>query len=687
MKFRSLAVLFCLASLLSLGRSASASAATREAAPWNDDWQFLRADAPLTADPAGWSAVTLPHTWNAQDASHGGGTKHDSRDGYYRGPGWYVKAFEASPEWRGRRVFVRFEAVSLVADVYLNGHHLGQHRGAFTAFCYELTPFLKPGRNELRVRADNTWRPDVPPLSGDFPVFGGIYRPVTLIVTAPTCISLRDYGSPGVYVATQKLTATDATIGIRTEIDPAAAVSACVECTIRAGTQSIATGRSALVALTPGAAQEIAQTITLPNPHRWQGRADPFLYTVEVRLLVEGQVCDRVVQTFGVRELRFDPQRGCYLNGQPYRLWGVNFHQDRAGKGWAVSGADLDEDLALVHELGARAVRTAHYPQAQRVYDLCDRYGILAWVELPLVDCITDSPEFTANARQQLTEMIRQHYNHPSVFAWSLFNELYNAPTPDPTALLRELQTLAKQEDPARPTTAATCRAIPALCRITDLIAFNAYPGWYHDSASMMKNAIAQYDAAAGHRGIAVSEYGAGASIRQHEDTPHAPKPGGPWHPEEWQALVHEQDYAAIAATPSCWGSFLWNMFDFASVWRHEGDAPGINDKGLVTYDRKTRKDAFYFYQANWSDEPVVYLTDRRFTARQRRQGELKVYSNADSVELFVNGTSLGVAAPAQGVCRWPDVAFRPGKNEVEARGTFAHRTPVADHIEFTVAE
>jgi beta-galactosidase len=302
------------------------------------------------------------------------------------------------------------------------------------------------------------------------------------------------------------------------------------------------------------------------------------------------------------------------LNGESYPLHGVNRHQDRPGKGWAISYADQDEDANIIYEIGATCVRLAHYPHSDYFYSLCDRKGFVVWAEVPLVNQVYNTPAFAENAKQQLTELIRQKYNHPSIFFWSLYNELGNSGRcDDPRPLVTQLNALAKQEDSTRLTTAASndpSSKWPGLRSVADLIAWNPYPGWYFGNPSQMNQLIDKYKRDTNDKPIGISEYGAGASIRQHEQNmKKAPAPGGKWHPEEWQAIVHEEDYAAIEARPYIWGSFAWVMFDFSSAWRKEGDANGINDKGLVTADRKTRKDAFYFYKAKWTTEPFVYIT------------------------------------------------------------------------------
>jgi beta-galactosidase len=620
-----------------------------------------------------WNGVMIPHTWNAIDGADGGTTK--TNWGYQRGPAWYVRELAVTPS-PGRRLFLVFEGASIVTDVYLNGTHLGQHRGAFGAFSFELTKHLPvSGTNELRVRVDNSFVDDVPPLQGDFTMFGGLYRPVKLLQTAATCISPLDHSSSGVALRQREVTKERAVVDATVKLSrlPGEAGNVVVRGTILDAIGQKLRSQTAPVVWRENGA-EVALSFELANPRLWHGRRDPYLHTAKFEVLVNDHVVDEVTQALGLRAVRIDPQLGFFLNDEPYEIHGVCRHQDRAGKGWAVSEADHREDLGLILEMGANAVRLAHYPQSSYFYELCDRVGLIVWAEIPLVNVVRNTEAFHANARQQLVEMIRQHRNHPSIAMWGLFNELYHHGPSDPCEdLVRQLQQLAKLEDPTRPTVAASNqRSRKQLNTIPDHIAFNAYPGWYGNGGPAgMKDTIDAWLTATGNRGIGVSEYGAGGSVKHQEEwPPRKPVHNGEWHPEQYQAYCHEQQYQAIAARPEVWGSFVWNMFDFGSDDRAEGDQEGINDKGLVTYDRKTRKEAFYFYRANWNPEPMVHLVGKRFAIRQQKEILVRAYSNCDTVELFVNGQSQGMRRPdAVRTVQWAAVELLLGENKIELRG------------------
>jgi beta-galactosidase len=641
----------------------------RENTVLDSGWRFSLSDASDTAktdfDDGGWQTVSVPHNWGWEQAQLG-------KD-YYRGSGWYRRELDIAPE-TGKRYFLRFEAASLVADVYLNGKFLGEHRGGFGAFCFEITTNLSAdGTNLLAVRVDNSKFPDVAPLSGDFSVYGGLYRPVHLIVTGAENFTPLDHGSPGVAWLQTGVSQTQAVLDVTAEISSAdkKSQSRTLVASVFDADGKIVASKEEKITLAHGDTAPYFLRVIVPQPHLWNGRKDPYLYKAVVELRSGDDVVDSVEQQIGLRHYSIDPDKGFFLNGQPYHLHGVDKHQDRFNEGWAVSEADLDEDISLIKEMGCTVVRCAHYQHSDYFYSLCDKTGILVWAEIPQVNEISSSEKFEETSRNQLLDLIRQNVNHPSIFVWSLFNEI-RANTPDPHRELQDLKTTANSEDPTRPTIAATCTGdLPQMNKIPDLLGWNIYPGWYSGwgskndfGASLDKR---RYDSKSG--GICISEYGAGANVAQHEDNPKQPKAAGQWHPEEWQAIVHENAWAAMKARPFVWGTIAWNMFDFAVSTRHEGGVPGRNDKGLVSYDRKTKKDAFYFYKANWSDEPVLYITDRRFTNRTNALTDVKIYSNAKNVELLMNGISQGKTGDGTNcVLIWKDVKLTPGENRVEAR-------------------
>ena len=651
-----------------LGLLSLAAAAPRTTVDLNADWRFIRQDAAGAerpdADDAGWQQIALPHTWNNLDGQDGG-------NNYHRGPAWYRRHLPADPAWAGRRVYLRVGAASLAAAVYVNGKLAGTHKGGFSAFCFDVSPLLNPsGDNVVAVRVDNGKDPDLAPLSADFTFFGGLYRGAQLIVTDPLSVSPIDDGSSGVFIRQDSVSADEARLTVTTVVRNAGPAErmATVHCEVAGVTadasRPVPAGRSV----------EVEQHLTVPHPHLWNGRADPFEYPARVTVSDGGRLIDAVEQGVGLRSFRVDPNRGFFLNGHPYRLYGVNRHQDHLDEGWAVSSDDERLDAANIMDLGCTGVRLSHYQQSPSFYDLMDQGGIVVWAEIPLVNQVTDSPAFGDNAEQQLRELVKQNYNHPSICFWGLFNELSGGKAePAQLALVRRLNGAAHRLDPTRLTTGASNRDLhDGLAMIPDLTAYNRYPGWYGQHAGDWPKMLAEFRRVHPDRCVGVSEYGGGASVTQHEPEPvRQPKASGEWHPEEWQATVHEQAWAAMREQPWVWGTFLWCLHDFASDGRHEGGSSGRNDKGLVTYDGRTRKDAFYFYQANWSAKPMVYLADRRYTPRPAVSGPVKVYSNCDAVRLTVNGRQLDAARPNDvHVFLWPDARLTPGENRLEATGT-----------------
>ena len=671
-----------LAIVLLLCSIAHASDSPREMIDLNPGWKFIRDDVAGAEqsdfDDAKWETLNLPHTWNNLDGQDGG-------NNYHRGVGWYRLHLKTEPAWATKEIYLKFDAASINSTVYVNGKQAGKHAGAFGAFCFDITPLLNlKSDNLIAVKVSNAKDDHVAPLSADFTFFGGIYRGVHLLVLNPLCISPMDDASSGVYINQEKVDGDKADLSvsvvfrnqgnlpqIRSELlDAGGTVVASYE--LKAWRQTPVRGD----AVTVGAA-----TLHLLHPHLWNARKDPYLYQMRVSLIDGQTVTDVVEQPIGLRFFRVDPEKGFFLNGEPYRLYGVNRHQDHLDKGWAVSLADHQEDFANLMEMGCTAVRLSHYQHAQEFYDLCDRGGIVAWAEIPLVNRVTDSKEFDDNASQQLQELIKQSFNHPSICFWSLSNELNTGglkgqPADDQrkhqVELMTRLNALAHQLDPTRLTVLASDSGVgQPKDAITDVLAFNRYFGWYNPNLAGLAPELDKIHRTYPDRAVGISEYGAGASIIQHEANVKEPKPGGKWHPEEWQCIVHEQSWEAIKARPWIWGTFLWAEHDFASDYRNEGDHAGRNDKGLVTYDGKTRKDAFYFYKANWSADPMVYITDRRFTPRAVADEPVKIYSNCDTVELTINGKSLGKAAGNDiKIFRFEKAQLQPGKNTLTATGT-----------------
>lgn len=635
----------------------------------NNDWNFRFSHQVQKGTEV---RVDLPHTWNAQDALSG---KID----YKRGIGNYEKNLFIRPEWKGKRLFIRFEGVNNIADVFINRRHIGEHRGGYGAFIFEITGKVEYGKeNSILVRVNNGEQLDIMPLVGDFNFYGGIYRDVHLLITDETCISPLDYASPGVRLIQDSVSHRYAKVRATVDLSNGSSGNQKVELNVRLlDGQRVVKEGTKNVNLSGNEVMQQELTFEIDQPHLWNGRQDPFLYQAEVTLFRNGQMVDRVTQPLGLRFYRIDPDKGFFLNGKHLPLQGVCRHQDRSEVGNALRPQHHEEDVALMLEMGVNAVRLAHYPQATYFYDLMDKNGIIVWAEIPFVGPggyndkgFVDLPAFRANGKEQLKELIRQHYNHPSICVWGLFNELTELGD-NPVEYIKELNVLAHQEDTTRPTTSAS-NQMGDLNFITDAIAWNRYDGWYGGTPADLGKWLDRMHKDHPEICIAISEYGAGASIYHQQDSLVKTVPTSWWHPENWQTYYHIENWKTISSRPYVWGSFVWNMFDFGAAHRTEGDRPGINDKGLVTFDRKVRKDAFYFYKANWNrEEPMLYLTGKRNTVRTQHLQTITAFTNLSGAELFVNGKSYGKAIPdSYAILEWKNVELEPGENEIKVVST-----------------
>ena len=643
----------------------------------NNDWNFRFSHQVQKGTEV---RVDLPHTWNAQDALSG---KID----YKRGIGNYEKNLFIRSEWKGKRLFIRFEGVNNIADVFVNRRHIGEHRGGYGAFIFEITGKVEYGKeNSILVRVNNGEQLDIMPLVGDFNFYGGIYRDVHLLIIDETCISPLNYASPGVRLIQDSVSHKYAKVRAVVDLSNGGSGNREVELNVRLlDGQRVVKEGTKKVNLSGNAAMQQEFTFEIDQPHLWNGRQDPFLYQAEVILSRNGQMVDRIIQPLGLRFYQIDPDKGFFLNGKHLPLQGVCRHQDRSEVGNALRPQHHEEDAALMLEMGVNAVRLAHYPQATYFYDLMDKNGIIVWAEIPFVGPggyndkgFVDLPAFRANGKEQLKELIRQHYNHPSICVWGVFNELTELGD-NPVEYIKELNVLAHQEDPTRPTTSAS-NQMGDLNFITDAIAWNRYDGWYGGTPADLGKWLDRMHKDHPEICIAISEYGAGASIYHQQDSLVKTVPTSWWHPENWQTYYHIENWKTISSRPYVWGSFVWNMFDFGAAHRTEGDRPGINDKGLVTFDRKVRKDAFYFYKANWNrEEPMLYLTGKRNTVRTQRLQTITAFTNLSGAELFVNGKSYGKAIPdSYAILEWKNVELEPGENEIKVVST-NKKLPLSD--------
>ncbi|WP_236668795.1 glycoside hydrolase family 2 TIM barrel-domain containing protein [Hymenobacter rubidus] len=677
--------------LLFLSFLARPAAAQRVVQSINANWLFRKADGTdfaKTPAAAGWDKISLPHTWNAADVL-------DDEPGYYRGVGWYKKALHVPADWQSRRVYLHFEGAGQAAEVYVNGQLAGRHAGGYTAFRFSISQWLKFGQaavNEVVVKVDNSHNPDLPPLSADFTFYGGLYRDVYLVAASPVHLALDDHASSGVYVTTPKVSAETAEVAVSGTVANEGAsrqrLTIVTELTDREG-RAVAQQYSSLT-LAAGEKHAFKQAFAgLKKPHLWSP-TDPYLYHVNTTVHEAGRTepLDAVSSPLGLRWFRFDAATGFHLNGQSLKLIGTNRHQDFPGLGNALPDALAERDVQLLKQMGGNFLRVSHYPQDPAVLAACDRLGILASVEIPVVNAITDSPAFFENCRNMQTEMIRQGHNHPSVIIWAYMNEvLLRLPTGltkdneagkaylgRVAALAQELETLTRREDPARYTMLANHGAFElyqqaGLTKIPMLVGWNLYPGWYSAGLQGFPDFLDRHRRELPDKPLLVTEYGADSDARLH-----AFKPQRFDKTMEYANVYHQFYLKEILARPFVAGSTVWNLAEFNSETRQEA-VPHINNKSLLTADRQP-KDAYLFYQAHLLKTPFVRIGSRGWNLRSGTAAgpdslycrqPVEVYTNQPSAELLLNGQSLGMRPAEFGVVRFT-VPFGPGTNQLTAR-------------------
>ena len=573
-------------------------------------WEFTGPDGTTTT-------VDLPHTWNARDGQDGG-------NDYWRGTCIYRTHF-AAPQFNtaSHQVWIQFDGVNASAHVVLNGSPVCNHDGGYSTFRANITELLRD-ENELTVEVDNSKNDHVYPQKADFTFYGGIYRDVSLMVVSKNHFTLDYFGGPGIRI-TPTVQGTDASVQVTTWHDGEGEVS--IELLDAAG-NTVATGKGPDI------------TLTIFNAHLWNGVKDPYLYSCKARLVVNGTVEDETTTRFGVRSFKVDPKKGFFLNGKSYPLHGVSRHQDRKGLGNAITREMHDEDMALIKEIGANTIRLAHYQHDQYFYDLCDEVGMVVWAEIPYIS--EHMPNGRENTISQMKELINQNYNHPCIVCWGVSNEI-TISTKDKKDMLdnhRQLNDLCHEMDKTRLTTLACyamCGPFNRSAHITDMVSWNLYLGWYVPGFILNDLWMGFFHLCFPNRPFGYSEYGAEGMPNLHSTHPHRGD-----HTEEYQAKYHEYMLRCFKRHPWMWATHVWNMFDFAADARDQGGEPGMNHKGLVTFDRKTKKDSFYLYKAWWSDEAFVHICSKRFVERTGSTATVKVYSNQSTVALYVNGNKVG---------------------------------------------
>ena len=666
---------------------------------FSDGWMFGGRDEdafPEEYHDLEWETVNLPHTWNVIDGADG--NKDYSRTVY-----WYRKTLRIDSEIDGKRFYLELLGANQQTDLYVNEKHIKlcgtdgyTHKGGYTTFRYDITDALRFGENLLAIKVDNTRSEEIAPRTGDFNIYGGIYRRVYIITVDDVHVSLDNSGSSGLFLTTPNIRSKErpddfGILLIKADIVNEGDHDRDVTVTVHIEGDNAPGDIIRDFFIPAGKTVTFDEETYINDPHLWRGidysgknaKCDVgYMYTATMTICEDDRVIDSVSDKVGFRYIYVDKDTGFYLNGESYKLHGVNRHQFKDGLGSALDEQDHLEDIKIIMEMGVNTIRLCHYPQCDYVYDLCDENGIIVWTEIPLVNDVGKAETFMDVTKGQLIELIRQQYNRPSICFWGLENELENdsrSPYYTSEEILSALNDLAHEEDYSGRYTTQAVNTNEAMDSNeggwkSDLIAWNIYPGWYNsfdDSFDKVVSDKLQRDS----RPMALSEYGWGASTIQHELYPQKGENGlradGLYHPEEYQNLKHEEAIHYLNDHDDLWATYVWCMFDFDVDFRNEGSRPGQNDKGLVTNDRKIRKDSYYLYKANWNRrEAFVHITSSRYDVRDYKTTYVKVYSNCDTVLLYLNGQPVGeMTYVGDGIFIADEIDLKPGQNTIQAVG------------------
>lgn len=613
----------------------------------NDNWNFKRipnGNIENTYILDDYEMVMLPHTFYVDQGEP------------YRGLGIYEKEIEISENCNS--VFVEIPGADQMAVVYADGIRIGEHRGGYAAFCIEVPEkSIRKRHFKLSIYLTNKLNDEISPLTGDFTVFGGLYRGVNIICTGKNHFDYTYFGTGGFIPRTGINSDGNGYIDIETHVK-------CDDIAFIRWSVTDASGKRIKDEVFDCGHK---QKIELQSPILWNGKANPYLYTLKGELIVDGKVVDEVQKTIGFRSIRMDSNEGLFLNEEYIRVNGVAKHQDTAGKYSAIDNSDIDRDFELIDEIGANAVRLSHYQHPQYTYDLCDRKGYLAWAEVPMLK-MTENKELLSNIEQQLKELILQNIHHPSIFCWGIQNEI--GMFKDTFFMhdeLDKMREIAHKLDDQRLVTAANLYTVKFKSRLndtTDMIGYNIYFGWYYGEMRDYDNYLDKFHAERPEMPLGISEYGVDANIKLHSKEPAIRD-----YSEEYQALYHETVYSIFEKKKYLWGSFVWNMFDFSSSLRKEGGVVNLNSKGLVTYDRMDKKDAFYFYKSKWSEEKFIHICSKRFEKRTDEKIDIKAYTNLGSAVICLNGQEVKQEKNnGNGTIVFKDICLKDGENSISVR-------------------
>ncbi len=614
----------------------------------NDGWLFhqgsVKKDKVPKKGKRAWTALSLPHTWNNFDGQDGGA-------GYYRDKCWYCRELKVSLA-SNEEAYLEFEGANAICEVYAGGEMIARHEGGFSTFRVNLTPHIKRGKVKLSVMVDNSEKHrNIYPTTADFTFFGGLYRSVNLVIVDKAHFDLGYLGTSGITVTPKINDDSSADVTFTAYTNGGNEVEFEVD------------GKVLKAAVQSNAATAVMH---FDKPHLWHGVKDPFLYTVNASLIKDGKACDNVSTRFGIRSFYVDPEKGFFLNGESYPLRGVSRHQDRENMGWAITEKEHKEDMELIKEVGANTIRLAHYQHSQSFYDLCDEYGMVVWAEIPFISVFVNTPEARENTLSQMKELVLQNYNHASIVCWGIANEIsIGGESDELLENLKALNNLCHELDPTRLTTIANMTIVEmdsAHNFVTDILSYNHYFGWYMGEVEDNGPWFDEFHKLNPTRPLGISEYGCEGILMYHNDDPKRQD-----YSEEYQAYYHEEMLKTFDSRPYLWSTHVWNMFDFGSDMRDEGGVKGRNNKGLVTYDRKTKKDSFYVYKAWWSDEAFVHLCSSRYVDRTEKTVKIKAYSNQKALTLFVNGKEFK-SLEADKIFVFDGVELEKGENKIAVK-------------------
>ncbi|MFB5432692.1 glycoside hydrolase family 2 protein [Enterococcus casseliflavus] len=641
---------------------------------FNDNWLFTKEDQPSYAIERINEAevIALPHCFNAIDGQDG--------DGMFTGACWYQKHLNITDEELNKHLFLEIGAASLLSNVYLNGTLVKSNNCGFSMFRTNLTGYLKEGNNLISIRVDNSLSDSVYPLMGDFSFYGGIYRDVKLIEAEPMHFDLLDNGRDGIYVTQRKIDENNFELDIKgkvvnEDLNPADG-KIIIKLRDKEGNLVLDTTRD----LDVSSETEFNILKKIKNPNLWQGVNNPYMYSLEFELFSENKICDKKTIEIGFRSVEIDPDKGVHLNGKAIKLNGVARHQDFAGVGNALTKEHMDLDMSLIKEVGANSVRLSHYQHDDYFYSLCDREGILVWAEIPFISVPSTSDKTNQNAKDQLERLIKQAYNHTSIYCWGIQNEITVTTENDYIYdQVKELASIAKNLDKNRYTAQANIYSVAdesPLNEFTDLIGYNLYYGWYYKEIQDLGPRLDDFHKAKPNKPIMVTEYGVDTNPKFHSYDPKVKD-----YTEEFQLLFHDNSLKTFAERPFVLGGYVWNMFDFGSDTRNEGDNKGKNQKGLVTIDRKIKKDAFYLYKAYWAKEPFVKLAGSRFKNRHEALNDIVVLSNLNRIRLYLNDKFQTEINNDEPMKKFNGVKLSLGENTVKVEAFDKDGTIYSDEI------